>query len=407
MDFTFTNKLNGRGGTPASDDFGLFLSPIQGPDGSSYPPGGLIRNSIAVQADLTDGSAPGYAGIYVSPFTGAGWVGQADLISDSGISTAATMGQPGFSGNTAVIGYYVGDSTFPNGTAFACVRNLAGAWSIQQRLVPGDGAPQGNYGISCAVFGNIAVVVSNVGSGPAVYVFVRTGSTWTQVQQFQPADIGPSDNLQVAAMTGNQLFLSADEQDSNRGAVYVYTLVSGVYNQVQKIVGAAGDFFGISASCDGATLVVGAPGNGAGIAYIYTSAGGGTWSLLTTVTSSDGIAGDDFGYGVSVNATLMAIGARNAREGIVTFAGAAYIFQFAAGTWTQTQKLVSTVPTTLTFFGWATSVFAGNPSWVVVGQPAVGNATVEGFAFFFVGPSIAPLVDPFVTLTFKGEKVYT
>lgn len=406
MAFTFTNKLFGRGGTPASDDFGLYLSPIQGPDGSSYPPDGLIRNSIAVQADLTDGSAPGYAEIFVSPFTGAGWQAQLDLIPGNGVSAATSMGQPGFNGNTAVIGYYVGDATFPDGTAFACVRDTSGNWSIQQRLVPGDGAPQGNYGISCAVFGNIAVVVSNVGSGPAVYVFVRTGSTWTQVQQFQPGDIGPSDNLQVAAMTGNQLFLSADEQNSNQGAIYVYNLVGGMYNQVQKLVGAAGDFFGISASSDGSTLVVGAPGNGAGKAYVYTPAGGGTWTLLTTLISSDGSAGDDFGYGVAVNGTLMAVGARNATVGIVTFAGAAYIFQFAAGTWTQTQKLVSTVPTTLTYFGWSTSVYAGNPSWVVVGQPAIGNATVEGSAFFFVGPVIAPLVDPFVTLTMKGEKVY-
>jgi hypothetical protein len=287
------------------------------------------------------------------------------------------------------------------------VRSTNGAWSIQQRLIPGDGAPQGGYGGSTCVFGNIAVVGSTVSAAPAIYAFARSGSTWVQTQQFQPADIGASDGLTVAAMTGKQLFLSAINQNANQGAVYVYTLIGGVFLQTQKLVGAAGDFFGISVSCDGNTLVIGAPGNGVGKAYIYTTAGGGIWTLLTTVTSSDGAGGDLFGNGVAVNGTLMCIGARDATVGIVTFAGAAYIFQFAAGAWTQTQKLVSTVPTTLTYFGWATSVFAGNPSWVAVGQPAVGNAGVEGATFFFKGPAIAPLVDPFVTLTMKGEKVYT
>lgn len=404
--FAFSTKLIGQGGIGQSDQFGIFLTPIGGPDGTSNPPEGPVLNSILVAALLSTGTGPGYAQAAVFAPPAISFFPQLDLIPDTGVIASATLGLPGQSGNTAVIGFQ-NDTTFVNGSAFICIRSTVGAWSIQQQLVPGDGAPQGDYGLSACVFGNIAVVGSLVGSGPALYAFSRTGTTWAQFQQFQPSDIGVSDGLTVAAMTGNQLFLSAINQSANRGAVYVYTLIAGAYAQVQKLVGAAGDFFGISVSCDGSTLVIGAVGNGAGKAYVYTSAGGGTWNLLTTLTSSDGVAGDSFGNGVSVNGTLMCIGARNASVGIVTFAGAAYIFQFIAGAWTQTQKLVSTVPTTLTYFGWATSVYAGNPSWVAVGQPAVGNAGIEGSVFIFKGPAIAPVSDPFVTLTFKGEKVYT
>lgn len=409
--FAFATKLVGIGTGTQSDQYGLYLSPIQPPDGSLNGPNHVI-NSIAILAPLPNGIGgnPGYAQAAVAETAGGpptGWINQQNLYDGVGNDGNADAGQPGLNDNTLVYGSPTATATYPNGVASVQVRSNAWVWALQQRLVPGDGAPQGGYGASTSVFGNLALVASTVGSGPAIYAFARTGSVWAQIQQFQPADIGPSDGLAVGAQTGNQLFLSALTQNSNQGAVYVYTFVGGVFTQVQKLVGAAGDFFGISVSCDGSTLVIGAVGNGAGKAYVYTPAGGGTWNLLTTLTSSDGMAGDDFGNGVAVNGTLMCIGARNAAVGAVTFAGAAYIFQFAAGTWTQTQKLVSTVPTTLTYFGWATSVYAGNPSWVAVGQPAVGNATVEGAVFFYIGPAIAPLVDPFVTLTMKGEKVYT
>lgn len=406
--FLFTNSINGRGGSPSSDDFGSFLTPITGPDGSSNPPDGTVLNSIAVLGPLNSASAPGYADVIIQPAGLPGlWIGQLDLIPGTGVEATASMGIPGLSGNTAIIGYY-NSGIFPNGAVFVCVRDLTGNWTIQQRLLPLDGAPQGNFGVACAIFGNLAVVCSTVGSGPACYLFARSGSTWTQVQQFQPSDIGVSDSLSIGAMTGNQLFLSAIAQGTNTGAVYVFNLVSGQFQQVQKIVGAAiNDFFGISVSCDTQTLVIGGGFSTTGKAYVYKPAGGGTWGLLTTLVGSDSASGDQFGYGVSVNGSLMVIGARAATVSAQTTAGAAYVFQFVGSTWTQTQKLTAPTPTTLTYFGSATAGIAGSPSWIAVGAAAFGNTVVEGAVFFFKGPAIAPLADPFVTLTMKGEKVYT
>jgi hypothetical protein len=403
----FSISLTGRGGVGQSDQLGSFLTPMQGPDGTSEPPYGPLLHSVAAQAPLESSSAPGYIQAEInppSPFTT--FETQLDLIPGTGVIASATAGQPGASGNTIVFGYG-GDSTFPNGSAFACVRDTNGNWTIQQQLLPGDGAPQGSYGGACAVFGNIAVVTSAVGSGPALYVFVRTGNVWTQIQQFQPPG-GPNVAYGIGAMTGNQLFVTGTDQVALTSAVYVYTFISGAYVLVQTLTqGGASDFFGISVSCDGLTLVIGGALTTTGKAFVYTSPGGGIWNLLTTLVGSDTVSGDDFGYGVAVKGTLMCIGARNASVGLVTFAGAAYVFQFIGGTWMQTQKLTAPTSLTLTFFGWATSVFAGNPSWIAVGRPANGNAVVLGAVMFFQGPAIAPVADPFVTLTFKGEKVYT
>jgi hypothetical protein len=208
-------------------------------------------------------------------------------------------------------------------------------------------------------------------------------------------------------MTGNQLFITATDQIALTSAVYVFTFISGAYVLTQTLTqGGVGDFFGISVSCDSVTLVIGGGLTTTGKAFVYNQSGG-IWTLLTTLVGSDSVSGDAFGNGVAVNGTLMMVGAYNATIGIVAAAGAGYVFQFAAGTWTQTQKITAAVPTTGTYFGWAVAAFAGSPSWVAIAAPAIGSATVEGSVSFFVGPAIAPVSDPFVTLTFKGEKVYT
>jgi FG-GAP repeat len=382
--FTFQNSLAGRGGgAGGSDQFGLFLTPIQGPDPSNGgAPGVTVANSIGVMAALPDGSAPGYMGSEILPSNASGWETQLDLISGTGVIATATMGQPAFQGNTAVIGFQ-NDTTYPNGSAFACVRDMAGNWSIQQQLIPGDTAPQGNFGSSCGVFGNIAVVLSAVGSGPAIYVYQRTGTVWTQIQQFQPP-VASTVVLSLGAMTISQLFIVGVDSVTGTGKVYVYTFNSGAFQLVQTLAeGGGNDFFGISVSSDGTTLVIGGGLSTTGLAYVYIPGSGGTWSLSQTLVGSDTVSGDDFGYGVAVSGALMVIGARNASVGAVAFAGAAYVFIYSGGVFYQSQKLTAPTPTTLTYFGWSTAAFAGNKSWVAIGAPALGNVTFEGHVYFY------------------------
>jgi hypothetical protein len=182
--------------------------------------------------------------------------------------------------------------------------------------------------------------------------------------------------------------------------------VGGQYQFTQKLVGAsANDFFGVNVSCDGNTLVIGGGFSTTGKAYVYTKAGS-AWAILQTLVGSDSLSGDRFGEGVAVSGTLMAVGAPIATVGGHAIAGAAYVFQLIAGVWTQTQKLTAPVPAANTYFGLSAGAIAGSPSWIAVGAPAIANAAVEGAAYFFYGPAIAPVADPFVTLTFKGQKVY-
>ena len=80
--------------------------------------------------------------------------------------------------------------------------------------------------------------------------------------------------------------------------------------------GAEGDYFGVSVSISGDTVVVGANGdddNGdtSGSAYVFVKPSAG-WSNMTQtakLTASDGVEGDYFGYSVSVSGDTVVVGA--------------------------------------------------------------------------------------------------
>jgi hypothetical protein len=385
--FTFTNSIVGNNFPTVSDQFGLFMTPIIGSDGSSSGGGaGLTLNSVAIGGPLSGGigGPPGYARVAIQTTNDPTkkWATDVTLIAGTGVEASTNGGQCGISGNTAVISY-AENTAFPVGCAFACVRSLANAWSIQQQLIPGDGAPQGNFGSSVRVFGNIAVLSSSVGSGAALYAFQRVGAVWTQIQQFQPA-VASTVILTVSCMTANQLFITATDSVANTSAVYVYTLIADQYQLVQTLTaGGANDFFGDSVASDGTTLVIGGGLTTTGLAYVYNPAAGGTWSLLATLVGADSVAGDGFGQGVAVSGALMVIGAPYATIGGLIHAGAAYVFIYSGGTWFQNQKVQPPTAKTDTNFGFSVAAWAGNTSFVVVGAPAIGNATVEGTAFFY------------------------
>ena len=62
-------------------------------------------------------------------------------------------------------------------------------WSEQAKLVEPLSTFEGGLGRSAALEGDTAVIGA-LGSHGAVYVFVRSGNTWTQQARFNGHDIG-------------------------------------------------------------------------------------------------------------------------------------------------------------------------------------------------------------------------
>ena len=167
----------------------------------------------------------------------------------------------------------------------------------------------------------------------------------------------PYEDSAATGINGNQ----ADNSMPNSGAVYVFSRTGNTWSQ-QAYVKASntgetdeGDEFGyaISLSGDGNTLAVGAIGedsaakgingnqadnsaNGAGAVYMFTRSGG-TWAQQAYVKSSNTARNIMYGYSVSLSANgdTMAVGEFDADRG----RGALYVLTRSGSTWSQQARL--------------------------------------------------------------------
>ena len=160
------------------------------------------------------------------------------------------------------------------------------------------------------------------------------------------------------AVDGDTIVVGAHQNDSNKGAAYVFTWNSSnsKWEQKAKLTAsdaAANDEFGISVAVDGDTIVVGAhkadyidlnnSSNNladSGAAYVFTKPESGGWADATEtakLTASDAAANDEFGIFVAVHGETVVVGAhQNDADDQDTNEGAAYVFTKTGGAWTST-----------------------------------------------------------------------
>ena len=145
------------------------------------------------------------------------------------------------------------------------------------------------------------------------------------------------------SQSGNILAVGAYLADpgglSNAGAAYLYQLeANGSATYLTKVTapdGAANDQFGLrfpvrQYSCRRGIQCRSGGLSDAGAAYLYQLEANGSATYLTKVTAPDGAASDNFGYSVSQSGNILAVGAYAADPGVLTDAGAAYLYQLEA-----------------------------------------------------------------------------
>ena len=158
--------------------------------------------------------------------------------------------------------------------------------------------------------------------------------------------------------------------------------------------GAAGDEFGFSVAINGSTVVVGTPqlnSTGIGAAYVFVRGSTG-WSNMTQtakLTASDGAAGALFGSSVAfVNPSTIVVGAPHANVGANQGQGEAYVFVEPLSGWnnmTETARLTAQDGTTFNSFGYSVS---GSGGVLAVGAPqSSGLVAYQGAVYVFVKPS--------------------
>jgi hypothetical protein len=360
---------------------------LVGTDGSSNALQGF---SVAISADgntaivggAQDNNPQGAAWVYTRS---AGiWTQQGNKLVGTGGSTDANQGNSvalSADGNTAIVGGY--DDNSYQGAVWIFTRS-GSTWTQQGNKLVGTGntgaANQGKS-VSLSADGNTAIV-GGFGDNSAIgasWIFTRSGSTWTQQgsklvgnDATGAAEQGISVSLSA---DGNTAIVGGDNDNSNQGAVWVYTRSGSTWTQQgSKLVGtgntgAAKHGMSVSVSADGNTAIVGGyqDNSAVGAAWVYTRSGN-TWTQQGSKLVGSGTIGNAFqGYSVSIsadgNTAIVGGQADNSSQGAV------WLYTRSGNSWTQQgSKLVGTGNTGVAQQGVSVSISADANTSIVGGQ---------------------------------------
>ena len=132
-----------------------------------------------------------------------------------------------------------------------------------------------NYGFGGDV--NIDGDTALIGASGAAYVFVRSGGVWTEQATLTPSD-GDSELFGApVSIDGDTALIGATRANALAGAAYVYVRSGTVWTEQTKLTpsdGEVDDHFGSDVSLDGDTALIGAEQDddnavGSGSAYIF------------------------------------------------------------------------------------------------------------------------------------------
>jgi len=262
----------------------------------------------------------------------------------------------------------------------------------EKSLLPLDGAENEFFGRSVSISGDTAIVGApqndDIGSGSA-YVYVRNPVTnlWTEQQKLLASDGADKDHFGYSvSISGDTVIVGAygnDDDGTNRGSAYIFVRNAGTWTEQQKLLNSNGqinDWFGLSVSISGDTVVVSAEGEDdggsqAGAAFIYVR-NGVTWTEQQKLLPSDKKTNSYFGNSVAISGDTVVIG-KYLDSTIAYQAGSAYVFvrNPITGVWTEQQKLVASDDVTSSKFRFGSTVAISNDT-IIIGAPGGGSAYV-------------------------------
>ncbi|WP_438034059.1 FG-GAP repeat protein [Sorangium sp. So ce204] len=306
---------------------------------------------VGAWGDVVNGVRTGAAYVFVR--SGSTWTEQARLAASDGALDDSFGGSVGIDGDSVVVGSFMDDDLgTSSGSAYVFVRS-GSTWTQQQKLTASDGSATDKLGNSVAISGDTVVAgspdITSNDTG-AAYVFVRSGSTWTQQQKLVASDTAPYDHLGFSvALSGDSAILGAYGANSSvsssnqTGAAYVFVRSGSTWTEQQKLMASnitintppvalnASSQFGYSVAIDGDSAIVGSrfgrtslAATGEGLAYRFTRSGS-TWSEVEIIDASTAASGDQVGHSVSLDGTTTVVGAPY-NDDSASNAGTAWVF---------------------------------------------------------------------------------
>jgi hypothetical protein len=237
-------------------------------------------------------------------------------------------------------------------------------------------SPEFGYGVSISTDGNYVAVgargefANSSSYGGAVYIYTRSGSTWTQQARLVGSTVSTDYRFGSSVSInsdGTYLLVGAYGKNYNVGTAYVFTRSGSTWTQQAEIPSptTSADLFALRSAINstGDLVAICAQGN-PGATSSYTQSGavhvysrsGSTWTLQQTLRASDENTYWRFGRSVRFNSdsTYIIVGAPMSSTGVGN--GAAYIFTRSGSTWTQQAKITASDAQVDDYFGTSVSI---------------------------------------------------
>jgi hypothetical protein len=381
---------------------------LTAPDGA---PGDFFGFSLALSSDTavvgayfdSVGAIANQGSAWVFSRVGTRWIGpDLKLLASDGAASDRLGFSVSLSGDTAVVGAHTDDvgANTDQGSAYIFTRSGT-TWTQQTKLTASDGAATDRFGISVSLSGDTAVVgayFDDVGANTdqgSVYVFTRSGTTWTQQAKLTASDGAANDQFgNQVALSGDTAVVGAYRDDAgantDQGSAYIFTRSGTTWTQQAKLTafdGAAGDLFGYSVATFGETAVVGAYTDDVGAipdqgsAYVFTRSGT-TWTQQAQLTASDGASFDNFGIAISISGETVLVGVWNDDIGANSNQGSTYVFTRSGTIWTQQAELTAADGAASDFFGFSVAL-SGDTAIVAARDDDVGTSADQGSVYVF------------------------
>ncbi|CZF79964.1 FG-GAP repeat protein [Grimontia marina] len=258
----------------------------------------------------------------------------------------------------------------------------------------------------------------------AVYVFRYLDGHWAEQAYLKASNSQEGDRFGWAlalSADGNTIAVGAYAEDSSSsgvnsipneaatlsGAAYIFRNAGGSWSEEAYIKASnpgASDYFGwfVTLSSDGNTLAVGAYAEdssatgvnnaennslyNSGATYVYRFTGG-SWAQEAYIKASNPDASDYFGYSVSLSGdgNTLAVGAtwedsdttgiNSTPNDLLSAAGAAYVFRYSGGVWSQQAYVKASNTGIGDRFGWSVSL-SGDGNVMAVSSRYEDSSTI-------------------------------
>lgn len=305
----------------------------------------VVGSPLSVAGTVMDGGA-----LYVYRRSGTVWHQEQKITATDAASLQSYGYSLDLEGDTLVAGsrWNNHDGLTNAGAVYVYTRSGT-VWTEQQKITASDAENYDTFGFAVSVSGDTMVVGAwradlSMGRGDAgaAYVYVRSGGHWTEQQKLTATDAAFGDYLgSSAAIEGDTIVVGAPgvdrATDMDVGALYVFTRSGTTWTQqakLQSVLGAANDQLGQSVGFDNDVVVGGAPyaDQGAlahaGAAYMFSRTGS-TWSEQGRLSPSMAEAEGNFGFTASLDGTAALIGAP--AEDLTVSPGYLYVVRVAGG----------------------------------------------------------------------------